>query len=399
MLKKLLLTILFCPLSLLAQNGPAVYDYSKILTNEISALNAEILALEKETSAELAVVTVYSLEDKSIESYAYELFNRWGIGKKDKNNGILFLTAVGDRRTRIEVGYGLEKFLTDDVCGEILDTYAIPHFKSGNYEKGITETTRAIIKVLKENPAAASGQAGSTPWYSLAAGNRAKLVSITFAVVTILFLVAGIIAAKRNSYSILSFTAWLIIILLLGAAAIYFYTQATIAKPSLFLGGAIGTLIPGLIYNFRQFRRYRPHHCNKCGAGLTLLSENIDDQELSPSQLLEEQLGAVDYDIWFCPACLNKQKEKHITFFSGFLPCPKCTAQTYKETSTVAVAATTSNSGLMKVDGHCRACNFKNSHTRVIPRITRSSSGSSGSGGGGSFGGGSSGGGGSSRSW
>jgi uncharacterized protein len=110
-------------------------------------MSAEI---EQKTSAEVAVVTVRDLGGGSIDDYASRLFEKWGIGKKGKDNGVMLIAAIDDRKVRIEVGYGLEGILPDGKCGEILDTYVLPRFKAGDYGKGLAagaaEIARAIAK-------------------------------------------------------------------------------------------------------------------------------------------------------------------------------------------------------------------------------------------------------------
>ena len=79
--------------------------------------------LEKQTGAQIVVVTVQNLEGQSLEEYATELFRNYGIGDKEKNNGVLLLCAYEERQFRIEVGYGLEGTLTDGKTGRIQDEY------------------------------------------------------------------------------------------------------------------------------------------------------------------------------------------------------------------------------------------------------------------------------------
>lgn len=103
-------------------------------------------ALEAKTSIELAVVTVRTAKPLPLKDYAVEIFKRWGIGKKEKNNGVLLILAVEDRRVEIEVGYGLEPILTDGTCGQLLDQYVIPEFKRGNWSAGMLAGARAIAQ-------------------------------------------------------------------------------------------------------------------------------------------------------------------------------------------------------------------------------------------------------------
>jgi uncharacterized protein len=160
--------------------------------------------------------------------------------------------------------------------------------------------------------------------------------------------------------------------------------------------------------NLKRYSRYGPHGCSKCGTRLQLLSEQEEDPKLSEVQQLEEEIGSVDYDVWYCPACLHNDTERYARAFSGFQECEKCHARTFKEDPQKTIqAATKRSTGTAKVEGRCVSCNHKTSRTIIIPIISTSSSSSSGGsfggggggGGGGGFGGGSSGGGGASGGW
>lgn len=100
------------------------------------SIRSLVIDIEKRTTAEAVVVTVSSLEGKTIEKYAFDLFNSWGIGKKDKNNGVLFLVAPNERWCRVEVGIGLEGTITDNIAKKIIDESAIPYFKEQKYGQG-----------------------------------------------------------------------------------------------------------------------------------------------------------------------------------------------------------------------------------------------------------------------
>jgi uncharacterized protein len=129
-----------------------VSDFAGIIDKEIEEkLNNVLTELEEKTTAEVAVVTIKSLEGETIENFAVKLFEKWGIGKKGKNNGVLFLTSLNDRKTRIEVGYGLEGILPDGKCGEILDKYVIPYFKQGDYSKGVMLGTLEIASIIAKD--------------------------------------------------------------------------------------------------------------------------------------------------------------------------------------------------------------------------------------------------------
>ena len=112
-------------------------------------LNQMISELEKQNGTEIAVVTVPQTKPSPTPKvFTTELFNTWGIGKKGKDNGILFLISKGDRRTEIETGYGIEGILPDAKVGNILRTQVTPQFKKGNFEAGIIAGTKALIQEL-----------------------------------------------------------------------------------------------------------------------------------------------------------------------------------------------------------------------------------------------------------
>ncbi len=129
-----------------------VNDYANVLTAETEnyIINAN-KELEEKTKAQIVVVTVNSLEGKTIEEYATELFREFEIGDKKKNNGVLLLCSTGDRKFKIEVGYGLEGALTDGKTGRIQDQYIVPYLKNNNYDEGIKNGFSAVIEeVCKE---------------------------------------------------------------------------------------------------------------------------------------------------------------------------------------------------------------------------------------------------------
>src|SRR3989338_530960 len=101
-------------------------------------------AIEQNTTAEIAVVTVSSLEGLPIETYAVELFKQAGIGKKDLDNGLLILIAPNEREYRIEVGYGLEGTIPDLRAREIGTNIFVPNFRNNDYGKGIYDALAVI---------------------------------------------------------------------------------------------------------------------------------------------------------------------------------------------------------------------------------------------------------------
>lgn len=141
-----------------------VNDFAGILDPAaVSELTQAIVRVEQKTSAEIAVVTVPSLDGRSVEDYAEELFQSWGIGKKDKDNGVLVLVAPNERKIRIEVGYGLEPILPDGLAGQIIREEFIPAFKQNAYKEGILSGTARVLEIIEKNEPAVASQSGEAP--------------------------------------------------------------------------------------------------------------------------------------------------------------------------------------------------------------------------------------------
>ena len=141
-----------------------VNDFAGLMDSaSISDLETLIDGVEKNTGAEIAVVTIDSLEGITIEEYAVELFEYWGIGKADEDNGILVLVALLDREVRIEVGYGLEGVITDLEAGRIIDDIIVPNFKEENYNRGIYDAVVTISnQIYGEEDLATMGEEQDT---------------------------------------------------------------------------------------------------------------------------------------------------------------------------------------------------------------------------------------------
>ncbi len=143
-----------------------VSDFAGVIPEAQEAQLAGLLEyISSSLDAEVAVATVASLDGLDVDTYASQLFNQWGIGDRDKDNGVLFLIAPHDRKVRIEVGYGLEPVLTDGRCGRILDEHVLPAFKAGDYGLGALNGCTQIMTFLmnRNSQPADSGPPPSSP--------------------------------------------------------------------------------------------------------------------------------------------------------------------------------------------------------------------------------------------
>ena len=141
-----------------ALSGPVVDAAHLLPANVFQSLSQRLAAYSKKTGTQLVVVTLPTLKGYPIAEYGYQLGRHWGIGQKGKNNGVLLIVDAGEKRLRIEVGYGLEGSLTDAASFEIIHDVIVPRFKKGDYAGGIVAGTNAILTVLGDHAAAAQQQ-------------------------------------------------------------------------------------------------------------------------------------------------------------------------------------------------------------------------------------------------
>ena len=125
-----------------------VLDQTSTLTPEQqAALRQKLIAYDQRTSNQIAVVIIPSLKGNSIEDVGLQIGREWGIGgQAEKDNGVLILVARNDRKIRIEVGYGLEGAVTDNIASSIIENTIRPNFREDNYYRGLTDAVDEIIK-------------------------------------------------------------------------------------------------------------------------------------------------------------------------------------------------------------------------------------------------------------
>ncbi|WP_273758275.1 YgcG family protein [Bartonella sp. AU55XJBT] len=131
-----------------------INDIAHLLDHETKKnLTEKLATLEEKTGDQIVLVTLPTLLGNDIETYSNSLFRTWKLGQKQINNGVLIVIAPNERKARIEVGYGLEGELTDAISSVIINSFMIPNFREGNYQKGIVEAVHAIIKVITQSDA------------------------------------------------------------------------------------------------------------------------------------------------------------------------------------------------------------------------------------------------------
>jgi len=123
-----------------------VNDFADVLTvGEEKTLEAILKSYEEKSTIEIVIVTIPSLNGETVEEYTVRLFEQWGVGKKGKDNGLVILNSIGDKKWRIEVGYGLEGFMTDAYAANIGDNYLTPNLKNGKYFDAYKQAVEQVM--------------------------------------------------------------------------------------------------------------------------------------------------------------------------------------------------------------------------------------------------------------
>src|SRR5690554_2838974 len=128
----------------------AYYDFNTNVLSEAEKnhITQKLLSYADSTSTQIVVITLPTTGGEYINRFATDLAHKWGIGQKDKDNGILLLIAVDDRKVTISTGYGVEHLLTDAFSRRIIETQILPEFRNGNYFAGIDKATTSIMQIM-----------------------------------------------------------------------------------------------------------------------------------------------------------------------------------------------------------------------------------------------------------
>ena len=401
--------------------NPKTKDASAFVANPDGIISEETVYLldtmlqnlEAKNKAEIAVVVLNSIGDNDIFDFGVELFERWGIGKKRSDNGLLILFVLDQRKIRFETGYGLEGILPDAICKRIQMNEMVPYFKEGNYDEGMLRGVKKAVETVENEEFFEDDSESEVSSFAYIVP-----IAVLLIVIIAMLLKSNTIAKskkfKYNSerYNAMKAYGSLIIGMIFVGIIIIVIILAVLGVNlvSLFLLGFLlfMDMIPTNILSkifAKRLRRQRVR-CKNCGALTKLLSETNDNKYLTLEQSFEEKIKSVDYDVFLCENCgrveINKYNEK-----PKYSDCPQCGTRSFcLANSYIASRPTYVSKGLRVNVTRCKYCGFQQEDSVSIPRLTHTSSGGfggssfgGGSSGGGSFGGGRSGGGGATSSW
>jgi len=410
-----------------------------ISPSAVAVIDSVLGSLERNATAQVAVVAVNSIGDQDIFDFAQALFQHWGIGQKGNDNGLLVLLVKEKRTVRFHTGNGIEGLLPDAKCKRIQQERMVPYFKDGDYDNGMIEGIKGVAQALNDPESFADQRAETIdpgfeedeiPTYVIAgifilgwsivilicffvkrksksfaetANQGAGIPKAEFTsgkwFLWFLLLPVGLIAAL----SLLDNVAYLVggfylymcstgllrrdlmarnaarLILEKNYQTVYSYYQE---KQSLFSFMRFIFPIPfAFMYgNYKrkmQFFRDHPRDCKSCGHVLRKLDEQADDQYLSKGQIREEQLKSIDYDVWLCANCKMNETLIYPNPDSKYSNCGKCNFKTMYVVSRRTVrSATEYSEGEGEEQKLCKFCGHQQASRYSIPKITKSSSSS-----------------------
>lgn len=179
-----------------------VNDFAGVINEkDETALLNKAIALDKATTAQLVVVTVDSLNGETPEEFALNLGRAWGVGDKEKNNGIVVLLAVKEREIRIEIGYGLEGDLPDSKTGRIIDYYGLDYLKNDNFSAGLYNVTNALINEVYiaygQTPEESYVEIDDLPQTNNLKKNGSKVI-ISWIILIVLIVIISLLGSRRG---------------------------------------------------------------------------------------------------------------------------------------------------------------------------------------------------------
>ncbi len=355
-------------------------------------IDSLLSSLRTTNTAEVAVVALKSIGENEIKPFATELFNHWGIGNAEKDNGLLVLFVENQRKITFETGYGVEGLLPDVICKRIQAEVMIPYFKKGDYSQGLLAGMQQVTQILT-SPEANNELMASTPMgrnFGSIWGDIVKWYLILSLLLPLVLLIP-LIQDNKKSRNQNEYNRYLSLV---GYRKLFLILSCIFPLISLF------------IYLWLRIKcrtlRNKKRLCTKCNTPMKKLNEEEDNLYLSPQENTEEQLKSVDYDVWLCSNCGDTQIFRYDASFSKYDTCPYCQARAYRmEEDHVVTHATQFSQGVREQVYRCNHCHKENIKRLYIPMIVVPTRGGGGGGGsfGGGFGGGSSGGGGATSGW
>lgn len=386
-----------------ANGGGYVSNADHVISDAtVNQLNSMIKPLDQQGKAQVAVVLVKSIGGQVPKDFATALFRKWGIGDRTRNNGLLILLVMDQRRMEFEVGYGLEGLLTDLTSQRIQKGLMIPYFKKGDYDTGILKGVGLVVSTIDTGVDQSLDKDNMYPeigyvvfqdilffivyliifcWFTLSA--RGQYVTHSTSWLWLPFLLFGPLATvaflglatpvivQWDLFFLITYCCW---------SLFFSFTLSKMLKSDpiggtrvqqyqhlkLVIGGiTIYTILfplPFLVINYFAAKRrlnrlrYSPYQSPNGNGAMILVKENRA-AELNDKEQAEEQLGSVSYDLWKSEKGGDVLKLAYKDQNTKIRRCKKCRSFTSKRTKRVVEKrATTKGGGMTSIYYTCVVC-------------------------------------------
>lgn len=369
----------------------------------VEQINSSLKSLENSTTIQVAVAVVNSIGNDDPHDFGVELFEYWGIGQKNKDNGLLILLVMDQHAIEFITGKGTEGVLTDVVCKRIQEDYMVPLARENNFDQCVITGVAMAVKTLEQpesvdylyeersdSSASASGSddVSGVIFISIAlliywvflwflrkedfkstAPAYLKSQNKLYYYTKIIFLNIGLPMAFLTWQfvvrplpcwqNLLFFYGWIVLLhfekrirlnvlvnkMITGKDQDGLLLYNTLNKShNGWAAAAFLAPFPFLFYHLWIKGRLRsirnhPRKCDECGNQMIKSNEGEDDEYLKPSEQLEEKIKSVDYDIWRCSNCSSLKKYEFPALYSKYKACPQCSAKAFYSKSKKTVVS------------------------------------------------------------
>lgn len=307
--------------------SPRPAGWSVDLTGQISSETlAEINrlgdAVKAKTGSEIAVVVVGTVGTVNTRGFATRLFNHWGIGRKEVNDGVLIFAALDDHQAEIVLGSGIDDPARRGISEEIMQGTMVPRFKTGDPGGAVLAGAQACAERILD----------LSPEPVAVAPDHPEPVQ---------------------------------------AAPLPLAQTQPQAAPEPYSTGSTWAVLAGLaalVAGAYAFIRFGPRRCPRCRERMVRLSEDADDEYLAETEKTEERIGSVNYNVWLCERCGQVTKMRFAALITDYAPCPACGARTVNYVRETLRPATSVRDGLVQITESCAHCSHQDVNTLTLPR-------------------------------
>lgn len=350
--------------------------------SDIAAINRQLNLLEDSLSIEVAVVALPSIGDADARTFATDLFNRWGLGKKGEDNGLLILFVTDQRAVVFETGYGLEGVFPDAISYRIQQRDMIPDLKAGRYSAGILSGVNGVTRYLLENVSANGSKLSRTaPPAGTEHSGTLGLLYLALSLVVAIWYMRKIVTVRRR------YPDDTAVEVLQEADRIF--RQPGCVTVLLFLPGIL--VLAVWYFFYRKILVSRARTCPNCGRKhFHALSAQEGAPLLDSREQMENQLESACHTAYRCDDCGYTCKNTVDNPGSPYKTCPNCGTKAYScSDSHIIRQPTYLANGLAEETCSCKMCNYTDHHKKLLKPLRRNTlAGGIGGGIGGMIGGG-----------